>query len=302
MKSGAKWVSTTLLPVSAASLGRLVGDISNPEADYEDTFRSSERPDGPQLVSTGIQAEAFQHDATIAKSWGLSLALTAVLGSTLSIEKSSVAKIDAQLVTTRKLSNSTPYFDRACQLGAVRDLLERRWRDRRKVFMVTGVMTLTNAHVTLRQGNKATVRPSIMLPDFVPMLGGVISLGLEVTHDEDHATNTLSFPGENIFAIQYRQVGFSWFRRPSQKTPSLKEGAEWKAYLGSRGEESDAECSRDDGIEDPGYETDEDEDEDADFVTLRAQVGGDIEPDDLGDLINHEGFGLDDGGEIWHIS
>jgi hypothetical protein len=225
----------------------------------------------------------------------------------LSIEKSAVVKIDADSITTRRLLNSTRYFDDACQQRPVRSMLERRWRDRRKVFMVTGIITLSEARVTLRQGKRIMTEPSLRLPGSVVVMaathGAMASLGgLEAVLDSElavvrdkasHAACTLMFPGENIMAVEYRQVDFSWFRKPSHKTPTLKEGAEWKAYLGSRGEESgdEEEC-----------ESESEEEEEDDLVTLRARIGGSIELDDLGDFGKHEDYKLDNFGELWCIS
>lgn len=319
MSTTATWISTTLLPVSAAHLGRLVGDISNPQTDFQDTFRSSERPAGPEVIPSEIRVTLFLHDVTESRRWGLTAALTAILGSTLSIQKEEVVGIAANACTTQTLPNSSDYFDKACRSGPVRQWLERRWRGGRRAYMAVGIMMLRDARVTIRQAKAREVGQKLGVPGSVallaathgavPTLGGledVLDSEVAVSHGTTEGTaSSFSVPGDSIFAIQYQQVDFSWFRKPSSSRPvELKTYATWKAYLGSRGEDSDVDS--DDG-EGPGPDDDDDGGDcdntnDAGYVTLQAQVGGNVKIDDVGEFNNCEDFSMDDTEEIWHIS
>ena len=115
MPAAAKWISTVLLPTSAVALGRFIGDISDPNDTFQDTLQSEEWPDGPPFMSSDIRAKDFHYDSAVDRHWGISLALTAVLGSTLSVQKDEVSTIKADYITTRKLSNIDKHFERACQ-------------------------------------------------------------------------------------------------------------------------------------------------------------------------------------------
>ncbi|KAI1119814.1 hypothetical protein F5Y10DRAFT_290929 [Nemania abortiva] len=121
-----KWISTLLLPTSAAALGRLVADVRNPNESYQDTSRSEEIPDGPKPAFLDAEAENVQYDKIGAKGLNFSTAITAIFSSTLKIKKSDMSKIIADGMTTRKLSNSSQYFQKACQNKTVRGWLERR--------------------------------------------------------------------------------------------------------------------------------------------------------------------------------
>ncbi|RYP43083.1 hypothetical protein DL768_010102 [Monosporascus sp. mg162] len=132
----------------------------------------------------------------------------------------------------------------------------------------------------------------------VPTLGGVESVldsNVAVSGGTTRrAANGFTLPGENILAIQYRQVDFAWFRKPSPRNMSLSNRSKWKAYLGSRGEDSDI-GSDEDSME-------EDEDTEAAFVMLQAVIGDDIDAADLGEFSTYQDYALDDTEALWLVS
>ncbi|KAI0893978.1 hypothetical protein F4806DRAFT_473466 [Annulohypoxylon nitens] len=305
MPTAARWISTTLLPTSAVSLGRLVGDTTNPCDDFLDTSLSTERPDGIDVTSTEINGDDFRYDSFTGRGWNFLATLTAVLGSTLSVKKEEVVNISAVSLTTRRLSNVVNYFDQACETSSVREWLERRWRVRRKAYIAVGVMTLRDAHISLYRNHALDIRQSATLPGSivilaatqgaVPTLGGLEGVldseAAASRHSSKRAESSFTFPGENIFAVQYRKVDFSWFRKPSPKTITLKSRSEWKAYLGSRGEESGVENGQEDSSED-------DDDISEEFVTLNAIIGGSVKPEDLDEFDDYENYALNDVDEL----
>ena len=299
-----------LLPKSAVTLGRFVGDISDPNDSFQDIPQSQEWTDFPQSMSSDIRAENYHYDSAVDRRWGLSVALTAVLSSTLSVQKDEVSTIKADYITTRKLSNTAKYFEKACQNEDVCEWLEGQWRLRRKAYVVTGIITLINARITLRRGRKIETGQGVGVPGSVvllaatqgavPTLGGIESvLDSEVTASSGatgRVASSFEHPGESILAVEYRRVDFSWFRKPSPKTITLSGRSRWKTYLGSRGEDTDARSDEDDSL------VGDIDDADADLVILQAVVGGDISSNDLGDYNSCEDYALDGVEEIWCVS
>ncbi|KAI1365837.1 hypothetical protein F5Y08DRAFT_302798 [Xylaria arbuscula] len=307
MSTAAKWISTLLLPTSATALGRLVGDILDPSDNFQDTSLSEEFPNGPEPASSDIEARNVRYDNIRDKRWGLSIALTTIFSSTLAVKENDVSKIIADSLTTRKLSNPSRYFLHACQNDTVREWLERRWRRRRKAYMVTGTMSLLNPQVTLNRGVVLEAGQGVGMPGSVmllaatqgtvPTLGGMESMldsNIAVSRGvERSVASSLTFTGETILAIQYRQVDFSWFHKPSPTSMCLSTRPEWKTYLGSRGGHLDFSSDEEDTQED---------DEDDDTVTLQAIVGGGISTSDLGEFHTHQTYDLDHAEEIWVVS
>ncbi|KAI0965740.1 hypothetical protein F4678DRAFT_451562 [Xylaria arbuscula] len=307
MSTAAKWISTLLLPTSATALGRLVGDVLDPSDNFQDTSRSEEFPNGPEPASSDIEAKNVQYDNNRDKRWGLSIALTTMFSSTLAVKEDDVSKITADSLTTRKLSNSSRYFLHACQNDTVREWLEQRWRRRRRAYMVTGTMSLLNPQVTLSQGVALEAGQGVGMPGSVMLLaatqGTIPTLGdMESMLDSNVAVSrgvtrriasSLTFTGENILAVQYRQVEFSWFHKPSPTNICLSTRSEWKTYLGSRGDDLNFSSDGEDSQED---------DEDDDAVTLQAIIGDAISPSDLGEFHTHQAYALDHAEEIWVVS
>ncbi|KAK5627621.1 hypothetical protein RRF57_003336 [Xylaria bambusicola] len=307
MSTAAKWISTLLLPTSATALGRLVGDILDPSDNFQDTSRSEEFPNSPEPASSDIEAKDFQYDNIRDKRWGLSIALTTMLSSTLAVKEDDISKITADSLTTRKLSNPSRYFLHACQNDTVREWLERRWRRRRKAYMVTGTMSLLNPQVTLSQGVALEAGQGVAVPGSTMLLtatqGTIPTLGgMESMLDSNVAVSggvtrriasNLTFTGENILAVQYRQVEFSWFHKPSPTNMYLSTRSGWKTYLGSRGDDLDFSSDERDTQED---------DEDDDTITLQAVIGDGISLSDLGEFHTHQVYALDHVEEIWVVS
>lgn len=62
----------------------------------------------------------------------------------------------------------------------------------------------------------------------------------EVNNNREFA---FSSPGEQIYAIQYRKIKFSWFSSPKIEKSFLEPDNRWKVFweAGTRGDESDEE-------------------------------------------------------------
>ena len=213
MADSAKWLSTILLPPSAIALGRLVGDVSDPNESFQDIFPPDDCPG--DSVSTEVAAENFFYNSAAHQHRGFDIALTAALGLTLSLERDRVTAIRAESVTVRRLLNILKHFDDACREPVVRLWLEGQWRRRGKAYMVTSVITLRNAQLHLGHGNALDANGGIGMSGStallaathgaVPTLGGIEDiLDSEVAASQGSATGMASgfkFPGEKIMAV-----------------------------------------------------------------------------------------------------
>jgi hypothetical protein len=297
------WIATTLLPLSAVALGRLVEDITNPERNFQDTSFSAERPECPEPMVSEARAGPFLGAMSDSESNGLSSLLMALLGSTLNLQQEELHVVSAEACTTQTLSNSTGYFSKASKSSLVRDWLEQVWRKRKKAYVVVGIKLVRNAKVTLTLAKSRTVGFQVKVPGSLVMLaatsGSLSTLGgvenlldseISTSHGKDASlANSFVMPGENIIAVQYRRVNFSRFRNPSSGEVDLRDEIPWKVYLGRRGGEDTDEGS------DAGGEGGED------VVYLRTEIGGHVQPDDVGAFNKHEDFAVDGGNEIWYI-
>jgi hypothetical protein len=258
------WVASYLLPVSAATIGRLVPDRASPDQDFHDTVSSN--PGGYEALVSMTQANSFQTITAESSGNGLSVLATALLGAKYNIKKEEIIDIVADSCTTRVLSNASDYFNAAIQSASVQIWLGQAWKKRRHVYLVVGIKTLTNAKIALHVSKSKASDYSVKLPGSLVLAaatqGAVISAGgLESVLDSEVGTtgatvaslvSRIDLPGEHIYAIQYRKVDFpSWFQRPTMDRFGLMEGTkgiDWKSYVGARsGKHGDGEEGNDDG-------------------------------------------------------
>ncbi|KAI1080152.1 hypothetical protein F5B20DRAFT_115994 [Whalleya microplaca] len=304
MPNSNPWIGTTLLPPSATALGRLVEDITRPEKHFCDTFASPERPGCPKPIITESRTGSLTSVVTSSKSSSTSCILSVLLGSTFGFRKDEILMVSAEACVTRSISNSADYFSQASNSELIREWLEQMWRRREKTYMAVGIQSVMNAKITLKRAKSKKAGFRLGMPGSlvlqvathgaIPTLGGAESLldsevGASYSEDIDSGS-TFVLPGENIIAIQYRKVDFSWFRTPSSSNLGLKEELPWRVYLGTR-----AILDVDDGNYKPSDE------HDIDSVTLRTEIGRCIQEDDIREFYHYESCAGNGKDEVWHV-
>jgi hypothetical protein len=302
-QAGNVWVASYLLPVSSAAVGRLVLDPAHPERDFCDTISPSAGTDEEDRKASISEArvESFQNTTSESASRGLSTLLTALLGAKYNIRKEETIDVAADVCTTRTLAQAEDYFSVACERPAVREWLRQAWRNRKKVYYIVSIKTLTDAKITMRVAKAREMGYSVRVPASITITAGTQGFGThtnifdanpEVKVSGTKTSNSKGggfIQGEHVYAIQYRKVCFSWLQSPRASNLGLeteRSPATWKVYVGTRGGSS----QEDDGDE-PAMGNE------LKFVT---QLSDKTTPGNFSELRGYE-VGILDDENIWYI-
>ncbi|PMD67503.1 uncharacterized protein K444DRAFT_606440 [Hyaloscypha bicolor E] len=238
-----------LLPLEAVDLGRLVLDISEPAQDFYEA---------KSLPPPELKQEVLNFSEVLGQSQGFKLHgdLTSILTAKATSQRTSTSLVKSLKCVTRQLVNSGDYFRTLCRVPKARDFLERAIRQKLPVFLVTGIEAVIDSTVVQTGGHQREVAVDVTVPVAaaaaaagapIPVLGDLIDPGAGRSQNRQvDAGNELYAPGEQIYRVQYRKIEFSFFSRRKVDNAWLENGNRWKAYVGLRGTDGDAE---DDGIE-----------------------------------------------------
>jgi len=238
-----------LLSPEAVRLGRLVLDISEPAQDfYEAKF----------LPPPELKQEFLKFSEVLSQSQGSKLYgdLTSILTAKTTSQQTSASLVESLKCVTRQLVNSGDYFRSLCRVPRARQFMERAIRQKLPVFLVTGIEAVADSTVVQTGGRQSEAAVDVKLPIAeaaatagvsIPVLGDLMDPAAGMSQNQQvDAGNKLYAPGERIYRVQYRKVEFSFFTRSKVDNSWLENGNRWKAYVGMRGTDGDAE---DDGIE-----------------------------------------------------
>ncbi|KAB2572501.1 hypothetical protein BFW01_g8976 [Lasiodiplodia theobromae] len=235
-----------ILPGDSVKLGRLVLNIQYPEED----FYELEHPSPLGKVTTQ-SLETFSYSKEHTNAIGFEAFLTNLISAASGIEDSTAVSVSSASCTTRQLQDSGGFFTKLCEVDTARLWLERAFRRRDDVYLVTGIKTLIDPSVSLSKSKTRDGSVSVQLPVTfaattaagVPIpVSGILDPGVG-GNISSKSGEKVSFvaPGEQIFAIQYRKVYFNWFSRKKVENTRLKAGNQWETYLGTRGGDKDTE-------------------------------------------------------------
>ena len=255
--------NSLLLPFEAVRLGRLVKRIDQPLEGYHEPF-PSEVP--TPIVSRFNFAERNQQGSRA--SFGSSL--TALFSAAFSKLSSTGVHVEPTWCKTYALDNSDLWFDRAISHEETKKWIEKAAIRGSKLSMVVGMWTMTDTQflqTTVReqelQGQAmAPVSLSLAAAGAVVPLGGLVDPSAHGDFASFASNGTRIFaPGEQICAVQYRQIRYKWLSSRVVENLQLSKTRQWFCTEGDR---------RD------AYEDDGDDDEDV----IEVEVG---EAESLGD-------------------
>jgi hypothetical protein len=252
-------VFNRLLSRDAVDLGRFVLQPKIPEQDFFPPPIASTKLEpiiGPNDIIVQHHYD-FSHILHESSGTRFNIALTELLGLQSEAKDTLRTRVDAVRRTTYTLSNSQAVFERICASSdRARRYLEKAYLRNRKVYLVVGLETLLDADIkelagtaSKRDGNLtapggliATAATGVPLP-----LGDILDVGVGAGWSKGKKTYSTFFAeGEQIYAVQYRQVEFRWFSRGKvAEEATLKDQAVWKSFWtrGGAEEPQDAEDS-----------------------------------------------------------
>ncbi|KAJ8130396.1 hypothetical protein O1611_g3234 [Lasiodiplodia mahajangana] len=287
MPAATKWVTTVLLPRSATTLGRFVGDVSDPDDNFHDTSPSQSPPDCTNPTRLDTDYQGFDYDDTEQHGWSFKTALAIVFSRMLGIEEDDIYETRTLPCLTEKFLNPHQHFRRACQDSAVRKYLENRWRGNGPAYMVTGIMLLRYPRLVLTReiAEKASreiaaLKTLFRCVDIKPLPSGLYSSD----------TIMVRTFGECIFAIQYHRVDCSDIHKPPPMNAVPSTHPRWKVCVGTRREALNAPSDGEARLE---------ESEIFETTMLEAIMVEDFVPEDLSEYAKYEIFVLDGDERIW---
>lgn len=232
------WVANTLLPNESVKIGRLVLDFENPEDDCYDPV--TEFPIENEITSSKL--EGFHDIGGQEKTSTFRIFLTKLLAGSFNIQGNVETEVESAVCTTYRLKNSGNYFETTCKSSAARKWLGQAIRRGRKVYLVVGIKTLSEAQITIRVkqsiAGEAKLDISELLARTIPVgSGNAIDVGASVSGIAA-SNKTLRFmaPETQIYAVQFRKVRFSFFSPGNLDKAQLQRGNRWEVYLGGRGD------------------------------------------------------------------
>lgn len=197
--------------------GHFVTDRGNPQ----NFFKSQKQPEADIEV---LPVNGFRHIGGVQKDKKLSLALSSFTSQFFSKGRATVESLEACQATRYLLVQADMWFDRLCADREVQDYLEKKInRDKKKVWLITGILTLADAKVSLFKSTSIGVGAGGSVPLLaavgVPVPLNGLDPGAEVSVSRE-AENDRSFkvPNEKVFEIQFSQV------KLARKRASINEG------------------------------------------------------------------------------
>jgi hypothetical protein len=222
------------LAPNAVSLGRLVFNISAPWQDF--------CPFSPIELNAlnDISATPFLHVRDIIErthDTKFNATLTQAMLSAVGRKNKSIAGVTAPHGAAYRLMNSGNYFERVCQDGKVRAWFERAIKRNFDVYMVVGIITLTDVEVIKNVDASSHIDGNVEVPIAAFLTSGISSIvpGGKLLDSgigggrSTHIVKKTSYlaPGDRIIAVQYRKVRYEWFNRHSVDTAFLEKGNRW---------------------------------------------------------------------------
>jgi hypothetical protein len=243
-------VSSRLLACDAVKLGRLVLDVRSPEQEF---FDSGSLPGDPAITPADILIKhQYNFNDLLQRTSGsrFNSTLTRFLAASHANRQEQSAHISAIRNTTYQLQNSTDIFERICSSDQARRWLERALIRDRKVFMVVGMETLLDATLSTQHSASRSVGAEITAP--AEILAAATTAGIPLPYSElldvgagaeiargTKSASSLFAAGEQVYAVQYRKLEFSWFSSRKLENASLEVGNRWKVYWLRTAEEED---------------------------------------------------------------
>lgn len=167
-------VTSDALPLNTVSLGRLVNNQKQPWQNFlAFSLIVPTDDDVSNAIFRNVKDNTIDGRSVEVNTW-----LTSVLTFLFHRNKDVNHKLNTEQCTVRRLLNSEIFFNRLCAQKVVKDWLEECEHKHRKVFLVTGLVTVTDASVNQDSKTTSTFSGALQAP-----ITAVLSHGLSTAVD-----------------------------------------------------------------------------------------------------------------------
>ncbi|KAF2465629.1 uncharacterized protein BDR25DRAFT_85624 [Lindgomyces ingoldianus] len=225
-------LSQFFLPLSAVSLGRFVISLDDPHQDFHNPT-SNASPNFTEKLQT--QYNSINHSA---KHQNVASQLTTFLSSSFSKRLKASIRITADQAKTYYLTNAGQWFRDAIKAQDTRDWIDRTIDEGEEIYVVVAYHTLVNARIIEQLGGQTSAGGNLAIPVSAALTASGVVVPFNVGDPElsgfcgriEDEQKQFMAPGEQIYAVQYRKVRWSWFARNKVDKMTLSKKAWWERY------------------------------------------------------------------------
>ncbi|KAH0539148.1 hypothetical protein FGG08_004320 [Glutinoglossum americanum] len=240
-------LSQFFLPPSAVSLGRFVTSLDHPHQDFYDPLCNS----SPEVIErVQAQYDSIHHSV---KNQNVASQLTTFLSSSFSKCLKASIRISADQAKTYYLNNAGQWFRDAVQSKETQKWIEQIIDEGEDIYLVVAYHTLLDTRIIEQLGGGSAAGGSLAIPiSTVSTALAASGVVLPFTNIADPGVGGIRHrmegeqrhfiaPGEQIYAVQYRKVRWSWFASNKVDKMTLGKKAWWERYDRPRYLESEVE-------------------------------------------------------------
>ncbi|KAH8145693.1 uncharacterized protein LAJ45_10333 [Morchella importuna] len=282
-------IPQTLLHPDTVSLGRLTTNANRPHYNFHDPL--APRPDASEKRI--VQHTSLSETRRFSKSSSNNFNLGDLISFGKKNSSTSTATLTAPNATTYDLSNNETWFRDACKNPATREWLQNAIERRKNVYLIVGYRTASGASLKSHGSGKSSSDGGGSLPVRAFAPPGALNMAFPNPagsgRQSEDSVRKLQFEavGEQVFAVLYRKVKFSWLSSRKVDNMNLEEGNRWKSvweWRGATGPSPEAEeddileaeltdvSDFEDCLEDEREGDEEDEDDDDDDEEEEVEV------------------------------
>lgn len=237
-------VPQSFLPPESVKLGRFVLNVDEPQQEYLDPLFDDDSKQPEAIVKPQLRYEEVRQDSSDA---GFAALLMQFVSASRTKRKQTLTRVKADRVTTYQLANSGAWFREAIKSERTRRWLEQAIAQGDDVYVIVGYHTMSDAQIfegaaaSQETSTKvdAPVTASLAAAGVVVPMGDMLDVGVGAhNHQDQQLQRQFVASGEQVCAVQYRKVRFSWFSSRDLDRANLQKDNRWKTYWNVRGEET----------------------------------------------------------------
>lgn len=292
-----------LSPGFDVTIGRFVLEPESPHHHFFPSALNAPDPTiGPMPDAPVASTPMVSYSEVISaeKKAGIRAALVRVGKFALAEAGQEETKIQSLCCMTYRLNNAGEWYDLMIGREDSRKWLQRMIVERGvKVYLVVGYRTLFNASVARAAMRERSGEAKLEVPlpeavceslaaaqEIMGALKGDSSLGLSASYKSTQGEQkSYRVPGEQVYAIEYRQIKFKWFSKKNMDASMLASQSRWEVRYETRGKEADednvVEAEMVDSMEDDEEFFLHDQSSDGDQVYFSEDEDGEEESEDV---------------------